>query len=68
MIYKGGCHCGRTAFEVEGNLEQVMDCNCSICSQRGYLHWYVQKRQAQASLLSQLWIRPVCHRTRRYLD
>ena len=42
MTYKGGCHCGRIAFEVEGNLEQVMDCNCSICAKRGYLHWFVQ--------------------------
>ena len=45
MTYKGGCHCGRIAFEVEGNLEQVMDCNCSICTKRGYLHWFVARDQ-----------------------
>lgn len=43
MIYKGSCHCGRIAFEVAGNLEQVMACNCSICSKRGSLHWFVPR-------------------------
>ncbi|MGR8981112.1 MAG: GFA family protein [Gammaproteobacteria bacterium] len=37
MKHKGSCHCGRIAFEAEGELEQVMDCNCSICSRRGSL-------------------------------
>ena len=41
MIYKGSCHCGRIAFEVEGDLTQVMDCNCSICSRKGALLWFV---------------------------
>jgi hypothetical protein len=42
MTYKGGCHCARIAFEVDGDIQQVMDCNCSICAKRGYLHWFVQ--------------------------
>lgn len=37
MKYKGGCHCGRISFEVEGDIQGVMECNCSICSKRGYL-------------------------------
>ena len=41
MTYRGGCHCGRVAFEVEGDIAQVVQCNCSICSKRGYLLWYV---------------------------
>jgi hypothetical protein len=41
MKYKGSCHCGQIAFEVEGNLEQVMACNCSICSKFGALRWIV---------------------------
>lgn len=45
MIYKGSCHCGRTAFEVEGELAQVADCNCSICSRKGALHWFVSRDQ-----------------------
>jgi hypothetical protein len=45
VSYKGGCHCGRIAFEVEGNLEQVVECNCSICSKRGSLLWFVPRPQ-----------------------
>jgi len=43
MIYKGSCHCGRIAFEVEGDLEQVTDCNCSICARKGALLWFVPR-------------------------
>ncbi len=43
MVYKGGCHCGRVAFEVEGELRQVMECNCSHCSKKGYLLWFVPR-------------------------
>jgi hypothetical protein len=42
MIYKGSCHCGEVTFEADGNLEKVMECNCSICSKRGSLHWFIQ--------------------------
>lgn len=41
MIYKGSCHCGRIAFEVEGELTGAMACNCSICSRKGSLMWFV---------------------------
>lgn len=41
MSYQGSCHCGRIRFEAEGSLEKVMECNCSICSKRGTLHWFV---------------------------
>ncbi|MBI1424753.1 MAG: GFA family protein [Gammaproteobacteria bacterium] len=43
MKYKGSCHCGQIAFEVEGELSQVADCNCSICSRLGSLHWFVPR-------------------------
>ena len=43
MIYKGSCHGGKTAFEVEGELTQAMDCNCSICSRKGALLWFVPR-------------------------
>ena len=43
MKYQGGCHCGRIAFEAEGDLNQVMECNCSLCSKRGALHWFVPR-------------------------
>ena len=41
MSFKGSCHCGQINFEVEGNLEQVFECNCSHCSRKGYLLWFV---------------------------
>lgn len=43
MNYKGSCHCGNIAFEVDGELTQVMDCNCSICSRKGSLLWFVPR-------------------------
>lgn len=43
MIYKGSCHCGNIAFEVEGEIEGVIDCNCSICARKGSLLWFVPK-------------------------
>ena len=45
MKYTGSCHCGRIAFEVEGELGQVMDCNCSICSRKGSLLWFVPREK-----------------------
>jgi hypothetical protein len=47
MNYKGSCHCGQIAFEVEGDLAQVMECNCSHCSRKGYLLWFVPREQLQ---------------------
>jgi hypothetical protein len=37
QTYKGGCHCGKVAYEVDLALEQAMSCNCSICRKRGLL-------------------------------
>ncbi len=42
-VYRGGCHCGQVAFEVRGKLESVSECNCSICTKKGYLHWIVPR-------------------------
>lgn len=43
MTYAGSCHCGRIRFEVEGELEGAMACNCSICQRRGSLLWFVPR-------------------------
>jgi hypothetical protein len=43
LKHQGSCHCGRIAFEVEGDPAQVMECNCSHCSRKGYLLWFVPK-------------------------
>jgi hypothetical protein len=45
MKYKGSCHCGKVAYEVEGTLDGVMACNCSICSRKGSLLWFVPRNQ-----------------------
>jgi hypothetical protein len=37
MIYKGSCHCGDVAYEVEGEITAAVNCNCSICSRKGAL-------------------------------
>jgi len=42
-MHKGSCHCGRIAFEVEGEIGGAMACNCSICSRKGSLMWFVAR-------------------------
>lgn len=42
-IHKGSCHCGNVAFEVETDLKDVYDCNCSHCSRKGFLLNFVPK-------------------------
>lgn len=41
MSYQGGCHCGKVSYRVEGTIDQVIDCNCSLCRKRGGLLWFV---------------------------
>ncbi len=43
MKYKGSCHCGQIAFEVDGELSEVMSCNCSMCQRKGTLMWFVPR-------------------------
>jgi hypothetical protein len=43
MKYRGSCHCGRVAFEAEGTIDSGLACNCSICSRRGSLLWFVPR-------------------------
>jgi hypothetical protein len=39
MMYTGSCHCGQVRFEVEGEINDVIECNCSICARKGALLW-----------------------------
>ncbi len=41
--YTGSCHCGNIAFEVEGTIDSGLACNCSICSRRASLLWFVPR-------------------------
>jgi hypothetical protein len=47
MLYKGSCHCGKIAFQVEGEITGAMSCNCSICSRKGTLMWFVPRDKMQ---------------------
>ena len=41
----GSCHCGRIAFDVEGELTEAKECNCSHCQRKGYLLWFVPREK-----------------------
>jgi hypothetical protein len=43
MKYTGSCHCGNVKFEVEGEIQGVISCNCSMCARRGSLLWFVPR-------------------------
>jgi hypothetical protein len=43
--YEGGCHCGRVRFRVTADLDRVTNCNCSICTKKGFLHLIVAPEQ-----------------------
>jgi hypothetical protein len=44
--YEGGCHCGRVRFRVIADLERVVEeCNCSMCTRKGFLHVIVPPSQ-----------------------
>ncbi|HVE48713.1 MAG TPA: GFA family protein [Casimicrobiaceae bacterium] len=45
MKHKGSCHCGKVAIEVDGNIDSATACNCSMCSRRGSLLWFVSRDQ-----------------------
>jgi hypothetical protein len=45
MKLTGSCHCGKVSFEVEGDLQQVVECNCSHCSRKGFLLWFVPREK-----------------------
>jgi hypothetical protein len=42
-MQQGSCHCGRIRFEVDGEPGDVIECNCSHCSRKGYLLWFVAR-------------------------
>ncbi|MGK7932866.1 MAG: GFA family protein [Microcystaceae cyanobacterium] len=44
-IYEGGCHCGAVRFRVTITCFEIIDCNCSICRKKGFLHLIVPPEQ-----------------------
>ncbi|HEY2387371.1 MAG TPA: GFA family protein [Candidatus Binatia bacterium] len=45
QTYEGGCHCGRVRFRVTASLDRVSECNCSMCTKKGFLHLIVAPEQ-----------------------
>jgi hypothetical protein len=43
--YEGGCHCGRVRFRVTSDFARVSDCNCSMCTKKGFVHLIVPVSQ-----------------------
>ncbi len=41
MIRTISCHCGEVRLQVNAELQDVIECNCSTCGKSGYLSWYV---------------------------
>ncbi|MBW4491636.1 MAG: GFA family protein [Oscillatoria princeps RMCB-10] len=37
----GGCHCGAVRFQVIVDQYEAVECNCSICTKKGFLHLIV---------------------------
>ena len=44
MKYRGSCHCGKVAFDVEGEIKEAYSCNCSLCARRGSLLWFAPRK------------------------
>lgn len=43
MKHTASCHCGKIRLEIEGRIDQGLACNCSICSRKGSLLWFVPR-------------------------
>ena len=51
---KVSCHCGYVQLEINAELREVFECNCSICVRTGFLHWYVEPEAIQLITPSRL--------------
>ena len=38
---RGGCHCGAVRYQVQVEKFEAVECNCSICSKKGFIHLIV---------------------------
>ena len=45
QTWLGGCHCGAVRFEVTADISELTDCNCSVCTKKGFLHLIVEPAQ-----------------------
>ena len=47
MKYKGSCHCKAIEFNIQSDLEKIIQCNCSICIRRNAKMIMVPKENFQ---------------------
>jgi hypothetical protein len=40
-VLQGGCHCGAVRYRVTVRSRDAVECNCSVCAKKGYLHLIV---------------------------
>ncbi len=40
-VLEGGCHCGAVRFRVTVRSREAVECNCSMCAKKGFLHLIV---------------------------
>jgi len=40
-VHEGSCHCGAVRFRVRVRAYEAVECNCSICTKKGFLHLIV---------------------------
>jgi len=45
QAFEGSCHCRRVTFRVIATLAGIAECNCSICTKKGFLHLIVPQEQ-----------------------
>ena len=45
QTYRGHCHCGAVQYDVTANIENVLECNCSICRATGWQLTFVAADQ-----------------------
>ena len=43
--FHGGCHCGAVRFRVRVSELKAIECNCSVCSKKGFLHLIIPHSQ-----------------------
>ncbi|MFT3720974.1 GFA family protein [Pseudorhodoferax sp.] len=43
MHHQASCHCGQNRFTFDGDIAEVLACNCSICRRRGSLLWFTPR-------------------------
>lgn len=54
MQYHGSCHCGAVTFSFTGEFGPALSCNCSICSRKGSLLWFMPRGELQVNGANEL--------------